>query len=87
VLVHDDRVIRFAQNCGPRYGTEVRALEITELTPTRYAEQELPRSPVLVGGHAAWNATGMHHVDAHRLDDGRWIAAVDGRADATDGPT
>jgi hypothetical protein len=86
VLAYDDRVIRFAQNCRPRYGTEVRALEVTELTPTRYAERELPRSPILVGGNSEWNASGMHHVDAHRLYDGRWIAAVDGRAASTHEP-
>lgn len=86
VLVQCDRIIRFAQNCSPRYGTDVRALEITELTPTRYAERELPGSPVLVGGDARWNAGGMHHIDAQRMPDGRWIAAVDGRAAATHEP-
>jgi hypothetical protein len=84
VLVQDDRVIRFAQNCRPRYGIDVRACEIIELTPTRYAERELSSTPVLTGGGRAWNAEGMHHIDAHRLDDGRWIAAVDGRAAATE---
>lgn len=80
VLVQDDGLIRFAQNCRPRYGTEVRAFEITHLTPTHYSERELSRSPILTSGEAGWNAGGMHHVDPHRLDDGRWIACVDGRA-------
>jgi hypothetical protein len=25
-----------------------------------------------------WNAGGMHHVDVHRLEDGYWLACVDG---------
>jgi hypothetical protein len=87
VLVRDGVVIRFAQNCGPGYGTEVRAFAVTELTPTGYAEREVRERPILAAGTAAWNAGGMHHVDAHRLHDGRWIAAVDGRAAATQEPT
>jgi pimeloyl-ACP methyl ester carboxylesterase len=77
--VQGDRVIRFAQNCQPRSGSDVRAIEITELTPTRYSERPLADRPILTAGHASWNAAGMHHIDVHRLDDGRWLAAVDGR--------
>jgi hypothetical protein len=25
-----------------------------------------------------WNGSGMHHIDPHRMEDGRWIACVDG---------
>jgi hypothetical protein len=33
---------------------------------------------VLEGSGAGWNGERMHHIDAHRLDDGSWIACVDG---------
>ena len=72
------RLVRFAQVCTPDYGTAVRAFEITELTPTTYAERELGGQPILGPSGAGWNAAGMHHLDAHPLPDGTWIAAVDG---------
>jgi len=78
VLVHEGRILRFAQDCYPSYGTQVRAFEVTELTPTRYREREVVGSPVLAGGAGDWNRDGMHHVDAHALGDGTWIACVDG---------
>lgn len=78
VIVLDGCPIRFAQDCGPRYGSGVRAFAITELTPHSYAEQECAQSPVLWASGAGWNGKGMHHVDAWPLRDGRWIAAVDG---------
>lgn len=34
--------------------------------------------PLLGPGPFAWNRDGMHHLDAHRLDDGTWFACVDG---------
>ncbi|HEX6047213.1 MAG TPA: hypothetical protein VFZ22_22175 [Pyrinomonadaceae bacterium] len=77
ILCLDQRVIRFAQECVPRYGTRVRAFEISELTRERYAEVER-KHPVLSPGGQEWNGSGMHHVDAHQLPDGKWIACVDG---------
>lgn len=72
--------IRYAQDCFPEYGTQVRAFEITELTKTSYCEREVDESPVLRPSGAGWNHSGMHHVDPHLLSDGRWIACVDGRS-------
>ena len=72
------RLVRFAQVCTPEYGTAVRAFEITELTSTTYAEREIGAPPILGPSGAGWNAGGMHHIDAHLLADGTWIAAVDG---------
>lgn len=77
VLVDGDRITRFAQDCSRVYGELVRAFEVTELTRNSYAERELV-GPVLAGSGAGWNARGMHHLDAQRLPDGRWLAAVDG---------
>jgi hypothetical protein len=80
VLVLRDRVIRYAQHCYPNYGMQVRASEITELTTESYRECEVGGSPILTGSGAGWNRDGMHHIDAHLLEDGRWIACVDGWA-------
>ena len=78
VLVFKDRIIRFAQDCYPRYGSSVRAFEIRELTPTDYAEEEIAPSPILKAGGRAWNRRGMHHIDATPASNGVWIACVDG---------
>jgi hypothetical protein len=78
VLVLDGRVYRFAQDCYPHYGTQVRGFEITELTTRSYCEQEVPENPVLAASGTGWNASGMHHVDAHPEQNGAWIACVDG---------
>jgi hypothetical protein len=79
VLMSDGRVIRYTQDCDPGYGQQVRAFEITELTTKRYREREVNESPVLKASGVGWNASGMHHIDPHLLDDGRWIACVDGQ--------
>lgn len=78
VLVFEDKIIRFAQDCKLRYGNQVRAFEISRLTTTSYAEREHPNSPVLTASGNGWNDIGMHHVDPHLMPDGKWIASVDG---------
>jgi hypothetical protein len=78
LMVMGGRVVRIAQDCRPHYGTQVRAFEVTDLTPEVYQEREVERSPVLAPGRVGWNACGMHHVDAQHLADGRWLACVDG---------
>ena len=77
VLVRGDTVTRFAQDCHPYYGTQVRAFEISGLTTTAYTEREVDRSPVLSGGVQIWNRSGMHNIDPHWVDE-RWVACVDG---------
>jgi hypothetical protein len=76
-MVWNGRIIRFAQCDRPAYGTSVRAFEVTELSPTRYAERPVGRDPLLAGSGSGWNAGGMHHVAA-LLDDQGVLAAVDG---------
>jgi len=78
ILVLGGTVIRYAQDCDPTYGTEVRAFEVTELTTTTYQERAAGSVPVLTAGGSGWNESGMHHIDPHQLDDGRWLACVDG---------
>ena len=82
VIVCGDRIIRYAQDCYPRYGSQVRAFEILELTPASYHEREFDNSPILTPGASNWNRDGMHHIDAHLNADGNWIACVDGNFSA-----
>jgi hypothetical protein len=77
-VVVDGRIIRFAQGCRPDYGTNVAAFRVDVLTPGEYSERPLADGPILSGSGRGWNRDGMHHVDAHQLADGTWIAAVDG---------
>lgn len=78
ILRYNGRIIRYAQDCDGRYGKSVRAVEITKLTVAEYEEHEVPESPVLQPGSAKWNKKGMHTVNIHATEDGRFIAAVDG---------
>jgi hypothetical protein len=78
VLTMGGRVTRFTQDCYPHYGRQVRAFEITTLTPDSYREVELDQSPILTASGKGWNRSGMHHIDPHRLNGKQWIACVDG---------
>lgn len=72
----DGTLLRLSQCCSERYGRAVRAHRLLELTPSTY--RELPAPGVLL--HEAgfgWNASGMHHLDAQRID-GEWVCFVDG---------
>jgi hypothetical protein len=69
-------LVRFAQDCGARYGGAVRAFEVLELDPMHYRERPLPH-PVIAGTGAGWHAGAAHHVDAHRTPTG-WVCFVDG---------
>ena len=70
--------VRFAQDDLPVYGSRVVAFEITRLTTEEYAEREVAAQAVLTASGLGWNARRMHHVDAHRLAGGGWLACVDG---------
>ncbi len=80
VLVTPHQIVRFAQNCGPGYGTDVRAIEIAQLSRTHYAERPIGNGAILGPSNGGWNAGGMHHIDLAQGDDGSWLAAVDGWA-------
>lgn len=73
-----ERLMRFAQDCSPIYGTSVQAFEITTLTPDSYQERPLQRGPLFGPGWRPWLQGGMHHLDPHCIGKDRWIAAVDG---------
>lgn len=78
VVEHEGRLLRFAQDCRPRYGAAVRVFEITRLTPSEYSERRIERAPLAAPAAGAWNSRAMHHVDAHPCGGGSWLAAVDG---------
>jgi hypothetical protein len=73
-----DRLLRFGQDCSSVYGERVWAAEIVELTRETYRERPLFDRPVLARARRGWNRRRMHHLDAHRMPDGSWIAVVDG---------
>ena len=74
-------LIRFAQDCVPRYGSRVRAFQINEMTAEKYDDEEAAESPVLCAGSEGWNSSGMHTIDPHLTAHGKWIACVDGCRD------
>ena len=77
-LVFDDRVVAFYQDCANRYGEQVHAYEITELTPSTYADRPQSDSPVVAPpGGLGWNSGAMHQVDPWYDGEG-WHCAVDG---------
>jgi len=78
LIVADGRIIRYAQDCHPRYGIGVNAFEISILTTTAYREHAIGNCPVLAGSGKGWNRNGVHHVDPHLVDNGQWVACVDG---------
>ncbi len=74
----DDKIYRFPQDGSAGYGTQVFAFEITELTESTYSEHIVSEQPVIKKSNKGWNATGMHHVDIHYIEN-KWVAAVDGK--------
>jgi hypothetical protein len=78
VTVYNGGVVRFCQDCEPKYGSRVRAFEITKLTTAEYQEKEHPLSPILMPTGEGWNSERMHHIDPHLRRPGEWVACVDG---------
>ncbi len=73
-----DRIIRFAQDSTPTYGSQVIALEILRLTTTHYEERRMSKNPVITAAGHGWNADGMHHIDCLKISDKHWRGYVDG---------
>lgn len=70
---------RFAQSSIPRYGSSV-ALYGVDIEGDVFDVSVIPEFRLVPGGRGSWNGSGMHHVSATPVDDGRWLAAVDGRS-------
>ncbi|HEX3018650.1 MAG TPA: hypothetical protein VHP36_00035 [Chitinispirillaceae bacterium] len=78
VIIWENKVIRYAQDCSPTYGKALKAFEITRLTRTEYSEKESIYNPVLKNSGKGWTRHGMHHLDAYKMDSRIWIGCVDG---------
>ncbi len=79
ILIFKDKIYRFAQDDEPRYGLQVYAFEVTELSEKSYNEVKLLKNPIIKMTGKGWNATGMHHLDLQSINN-QWVAAVDGRS-------
>jgi len=71
---------------GHAYSTNLmnwqyKGTALSELTPTTYHEEAVSDTPVITKGREPWNNKGMHTIDPHQMEDGRWIAIVDGIGD------
>lgn len=81
VLNYKNQLFRLGQDSIPFYGTRVRVFAIDQLSPLEYRETEVAMSPLLAATRKpAWNGFGMHHADIHQLEDGTFLACVDGSA-------
>jgi hypothetical protein len=78
VVVCDGKIVRYTQDVEGFYGNQVRAYEITNLTTTNYEEKAIGDNPIIKASGYGWNKIGMHTIDPHQLNDGKWIACVDG---------
>lgn len=78
VIVLNGKVYRYTQDDSPTYGNQLRAFEITELTTKNYKEEEVIGNPILKATGSGWNGKGMHQIDPHQINNGKWIACVDG---------
>ena len=77
VVMVGDEIFRFAQDSSKYYGEKVLAIKITSLDEYNYAEKLMTDSPVVTKSGHGWNASGMHHVDLHKIGE-KWIGVVDG---------
>ena len=77
IMPDGEKLIRFAQDCYPIYGTQVLAFEVN-INENRYDEKPIALNPLLKASGKGWNANGMHHIDLHRSTGGEWLACVDG---------
>ena len=79
VLVYDDRLFRYTMDVNPPFGThQIWAFEITELSPTTYAEKLVSEEPILKATGSGWNAQAMHQIDPHQVGPNLWLSSVDG---------
>lgn len=79
VLVYENHIYRYTMDVNPPYGThQIMAFDITELTPTNYAEHLVQEEPILKAGGNGWRRQAMHQIDPVQVGPGQWIASVDG---------
>jgi hypothetical protein len=78
-IVVGDQLYLYFQDGVENYGNAVRCYEVTDLSPSTYADQEVAGSPVLHEFGTGWASNGMHTFDPWwRGPDKGWRCAVDG---------
>jgi hypothetical protein len=79
ITFYEDRLFRYTMDVNPDFGThQVIALEITEMTPTTYAEQLARPEAIIRASGKGWNEQAMHQLDPYQIGPRKWIASVDG---------
>lgn len=77
LLQFDGRLFRIAQDTYPEYGLQLFAFEILQLDTDSYSERLVGDGPILKGKGKGLFRERIHHLDAHQIAPGQWIAAVD----------
>jgi len=79
IVKHDGKLYRFGQDGEGMYGRDIMAFRIDELSSTEFAQHRVKfQAGNIRKSPGAWNAAGRHHVDLMELEDGSWLAAMDG---------
>lgn len=79
MIVQDGRLYRYTMDVAPPTGThQVWAYEITDISPTTYAEVRVGDTPILQPDGRGWNGQAMHQIDPVRTGPNSWKASVDG---------
>jgi hypothetical protein len=77
---YQGKLLRYAQDCRQGYGHSLRVFIVDKLTTDDFAEHEADSSPILEPSSdgRGWRAHSMHTLDPWLLNDGTWLASVDG---------
>lgn len=78
MIVYNDTLYRFAQDCDPTYGLALNTFEVVELTKTNYREKSNHFKPILKAHGKGWARHGMHQLDVYKIEKDKWIGCVDG---------
>jgi len=76
ILKINSKIIRFAQDCFPSYGRNIKAFEITKLNEKEYEERELSEKGFSIK-REEWNKNFMHHISSIKIGN-KIIAMIDG---------
>ncbi len=78
ILVDGNGIIRFGQDNSETYGRKVRAFRVDEISKSEFQEMEIGIVVEESLEADTWNEDGMHTVDILEVEDGHYVAAVDG---------
>jgi hypothetical protein len=78
IIIYNNRIIRFCQDTYPEYGSRIVAVEISTISTINYKEKLLEPVPFITPSGKGWNKDRIHHIDCQQLNNGKWIALVDG---------